>query len=176
MIALGMFLVTLAGVALGSWAMLKKIEIDRLNMSTAEKEIHTMASKYHYKVYLSAKFEYKETLLFVAAMLKAAGYDVVSRWIEEDKHKTEDNLTLAEREAIALRDYMQIEQCDIMVYFNIMKSGTGANREVGYAQGLGKKVFGIGNPSNSPFDYYNIAWLGDEITDLIPGLNKWAKL
>jgi hypothetical protein len=108
------------------------------------------------KIYLAAPFEWIDRMKSHAAQLTALGHEITSRWLEEQDHGGETDLTdvgggtKLDRRSLAvsygIRDLRNIMECDVLVEFNPGKPFIRNTRiaELGVALALGKQVVVIG--------------------------------
>ena len=93
-----------------------------------------------------------EQARIVKRMLQPCGWKIISTWHEVESGSTfkpTKEFTHAERQAIAKRDLDEVEECDaLFLVAGDEKYSGGKFVEVGYALGLGKKVFVIGRREN----------------------------
>lgn len=110
------------------------------------------------KVYLAGPWAAREEVRKVAEQFKAAGIEILARWIweevpdhgpgyygDKDHRGTDVGASLV---AGAERDLTDILHCDVMVVLNYLGKSEGKAVETGIAIGLGMPVFVVGKPTN----------------------------
>ncbi len=88
-------------------------------------------------VYLAARYEWMGLMRQVVERLKDFDIEVTSRWVNGDC----EGLSKAEAATIDLED---IARADALMCFADNHKGVGRHIELGYALGLGKLVFVVG--------------------------------
>lgn len=105
------------------------------------------------KIYLAAPFADRPKMEQVANRLKAAGHEVVARWV----YGGEEGLT---RAAIAALDLDDVDACDTLVSFTFprgtLSTGGGRHVEFGYALARGKRLIVIGERENVFHHYFGV--------------------
>src|SRR5208337_4968488 len=111
------------------------------------------------RIYLAAPFEWIDRMKTYAEQLRTLGYEVTSRWLDEQNRggetdlTEEDGSTQMDKKDLAIgygiRDLRNIIACDTLVEFNPGRALIRNTRvaELGFALALGKQVIAIG-PEN----------------------------
>jgi nucleoside 2-deoxyribosyltransferase len=120
------------------------------------------------KLYLAHNFAARDWLLAsVIPALQAAGHKVIARWITDDSHVDPKN-----KRHSAEDDVADIERVDALILFVDQygeRPGRGKLFELGYAYGIGVKVFLIGIDESCVFyalpEFERYATIGQFIED-----------
>jgi nucleoside 2-deoxyribosyltransferase len=106
------------------------------------------------RIYLAARYSRRNEMRIHASELERLGFEVTSRWLEEDKPLTQnlgdDSPTFYQE--TAQNDLGDIDNSDTMIFFaEDPRVGTprgGRHVEFGYAYATGKRMVVIGAPEN----------------------------
>lgn len=115
------------------------------------------------KVYLAARYSWKDKLKDCREELEAMGIEVTSRWLNERKGASSNLEDLTPRfcREHAEIDKEDIRNCDVLVLFTQPPTEPfvrgGRHHEAGYAEGLGKKIVLCG-PIENIF-HYNLDYI-----------------
>lgn len=97
--------------------------------------------------YLAAKYEWRRSLLPIAALLTMAGHEVKAEWIGGG-HEEEGEMDHETKKRWANQDLIDIGNCNIFALFNLPveapEPSTGRFIELGYALAKGKRVVFVG--------------------------------
>lgn len=121
------------------------------------------------KVYVACEFGRMDEAVELALAFQIAGFDVVSTWLLKDKSYDPNSLPKA------IRDYLQVKECDLLVY--ITGKSVNANCEVGLAMGMGKPVICVGDFSGNIFTTipYLAEWIKrEEVVDKLKERYQYA--
>lgn len=106
------------------------------------------------KVYIAARYSRRDEMKSVVPHLEAAGVEVTSRWLLEDKPlntKLGDDTPEFYRETAHV-DIDDIDRADSILFFSedphVGTPRGGRHVEFGYAIGKGKRLIVIGGPEN----------------------------
>lgn len=105
------------------------------------------------KVYLAASYSRRQEMVHhAAAVLREAGLEVTSRWID-GSHELDDSATVEDRARLAMEDLEDVVRADVVLSFTDGPQSAGKGRggrhvELGIALALGKRVLLIGPPEN----------------------------
>jgi len=106
------------------------------------------------KIYLAAKYARKDEIQLVATLLEQLGHKITATWFGE-KYKPGVQMKQLRHDThvkIAGRDLKEIAKADALVFFaedqNNQPPRGGRHVEFGYALGLGKKVYVVGEREN----------------------------
>lgn len=95
--------------------------------------------------YVAGPWKDKENVAVIAEKLRAAGWGVNSRWIDNEKEKDPSDPDYAEvRRTNALRDVEDVIMADGLIYVNTMKS-EGKATELGMAIATMKPIVIVGD-------------------------------
>lgn len=97
--------------------------------------------------YLASAFKRKAEMAECRAIMQAAGYNVVARWIDEEAESDDAAPTDDYRMECALTDLQDVAACDVFVCF-IGGVGAGHHTELGLALAGGKRIVLIGQKNN----------------------------
>lgn len=105
------------------------------------------------KAYVAAPFEERLLAMEILQVLEYANIDVVSSWLYVDADTRPIGLMAPhEQSKAALRDLEEIQAADIVVVLgsrDYAHAGTGGRHvELGFALGIGKPVFLLGDRTN----------------------------
>lgn len=102
-------------------------------------------------IYVASRFMHQEQSKKIRDQLVAAGFDVTSRWLEEEP-SLESSLTDERRRELADMDVHDVKRAHCLVLYNpddVAKVGTGGcHYECGIAAGMGMPIFVLGPKSN----------------------------
>jgi len=123
------------------------------------------------KIYIAAPWAEKAYAKEVSKDFRAAGFDVVSRWIDFHEGTSSDGLQLdpVKLQREALNDIEDVMAADILVLLNLQARGTetsGKAVETGMALAMGKDVVMVGGPTNV-FHFLDTVRKVDSIEDAI---------
>lgn len=108
------------------------------------------------KIYLASRYSRREELCVYANVLKAAGHEVTSRWLDGNHQIDDAGLSVqaqhSERVRIASEDWQDLLTAEICISFTETPRSTnsrgGRHVEFGAAMALSKRVIIIGPPEN----------------------------
>lgn len=116
--------------------------------------------------YIASAFTRKEEMRYIRSTMQAAGFNVVADWLDEPAESDDTAPTDEYREACALLDLKNVNECDVFVCF-IGGVGSGHHTELGLALCGGKRIVLIGKKNNI-FHYLPLL---DYFTDFADFLN-----
>ena len=105
-------------------------------------------------IYIAGRYSRKSELRLVALFLRAQGFAVTSRWLEENHAP---NVTMAEMTQEELKDIARIDledivSADVMLFYcepqDKQPPRGGRHVEFGMAHALGKTIVTVGDPEN----------------------------
>ncbi len=104
------------------------------------------------KVYLASSYSRRAEMAGHAAVLREAGLEVTSRWVN-GSHELDEAATEDDRARLALEDVEDVARADAIFAFTDGPKSAGKGRggrhvELGLALALGKRVLLIGPPEN----------------------------
>jgi hypothetical protein len=101
------------------------------------------------KFFLSARYSRREELLGYSTILKNTGHEVSARWLTGEHEAKDETATNEEMRDWALDDMNDINQADTFLLFTDELARRGGHYvEYGYALGIGKEAYLIGQPTN----------------------------
>ena len=127
------------------------------------------------QIYLAGQYKQKDELMAVAAKLRAKGFTVVARWLDEPHAAS---ITLAEisderLEQYAKIDLEDIDDCDEFIFFSLspetLSVRGGRHVEFGYALAKKKYIAVIG-PKENVFHY--LSWHPHNVRHH-PSIDDW---
>ena len=121
------------------------------------------------KVYVACEFGRMDEAVELALDLQRQCFDVVSTWLLKDTAYDPKSLPKA------IRDYLQVKECDLLVWLTGKSVNT--NCEVGLAMGMGKPVVCVGEFSGNIFTTipYLAEWMKrDEVVEKLKERYQYA--
>ena len=102
------------------------------------------------RIYLAASFPRLMEMREKGLELEEMGGKISSRWIKRDPDMEDDKLSLEESILVALEDWVDLFNSDLVVMFTEVpsKSKGGRHTEYGMALALGKKIAIVGPREN----------------------------
>lgn len=103
------------------------------------------------KIYLASAYSRRDEMREVAKTLMAMGHVITSTWLQTNFRETGDGEIPTppdERKTWALKDLQDIRQADCVVSFTGGGRRGGRHVEFGYALGMNKVTFIIGEPEH----------------------------
>lgn len=87
------------------------------------------------KIYIAGKYEARERLRSIRAILQERGHEVISSWLDETAPKGE--VTDEYKASVAIRDFREILNADLFILDTLDESNTGGREvELGWALAL----------------------------------------
>lgn len=127
------------------------------------------------RIYLSGVYETKSELCKVRAALQSMGFTVCSSWLNETDREAEvlyrvlrgegSEEDIARARYVAEMDMDDIRECDIFVLFSDAKRPSprgGCHIETGYAYGMGKEIWLVGDATSHFHHLVADMWFRDE--------------